>query len=120
MKMLADTSFLAALYLAEDEHHEEVERIYSQQEGFILLDCVLEELLTVLTYKRGKGLAKRVYEKIKNSETMEIIYLSVSEKEDLYLKFINDSKKIKFQDFALLQFSRILKTNIASFDKDLK
>ncbi len=118
--MIADTSFLIALFLPEDELHEKAIEVLSKNiSSIVIIDRVLEETFTVLCYKKGLKFCLEVIAKIKNNK--DIILAKFDEKEinAIFNLAIKINKKISFVDYAVLYYQMTFGEGILCFDNEL-
>ena|SRR3989344_2227565 len=118
MGNLIDSSVWVALFLDFDTHHTKADHHFSKLQGKIYLPyCVLNEVTTVLAYKHSKQQANQFLSFVE--ENQDIILLEDSSVEEIsFYKSLN--AKISFSDAALLLFSKRLKANFLTFDKQLE
>ena len=118
--MILDSNVWIAFFNPDDSNHHEAQKIFSKtQEKIGLPEYVLLEVTTILAQKMGKDIADQFLQMARASKDVGIL---PSSKEffdgviQLYLSKTN--KKLSFVDYALLYLSS--KTNVVTFDKDLK
>ncbi len=77
MTLLADTSALLALYLADDRHHRAAVAFLraTPRARFVLTDLILGELATRLAVRAGPSQAAQVARGILASKRYEVMYL---------------------------------------------
>ncbi|MBS3152646.1 PIN domain-containing protein [Candidatus Woesearchaeota archaeon] len=102
--MIADTSFLVALFLAEDELHDKAlgNLINYKQEKIIIPDRVLEETFTVLVYKKDINYALEVIDKL--GKNNDIILYRIEEVDwTAIIRLVNKvKKKLSFVDYSVI------------------
>ena len=80
MRAFADTSFLYALAVERDPHHEEAVSSYETYEGEIwLTSYVLAETMSLLTKRRGKPGALSMGQRILAAAQTRVIYPSAAD-----------------------------------------
>jgi len=95
--MIADTSFLVALFIEEDELHEKsINELEKNKKEILITDRILEETFTVICYKKGVDYALMIYEIIK--------------------KF---RKKLSFADYTVIYLALKDNEKILCFDEEL-
>lgn len=119
--VIADTSFLISLFVSEDQNHAEAVRIWNQPEvrDVAIPDRVIEELLTVLTYKQGIQFALDTYEKTRASKNTTLRRTSEDEWEQTIASMKTRNKKIGFTDYLLIYLASESEEKVLSFDRQL-
>ncbi|MEM2138093.1 MAG: type II toxin-antitoxin system VapC family toxin [Candidatus Anstonellaceae archaeon] len=104
--MIADSSFLVALFHPEDELHGKAVSDFSASEATITVpDRVVEEVLTVFSYLDGWGAAMEVLAKILSNRRFEVRHLPEREWAEV-ARFSNSvAKKLSFTDYLVLYLS---------------
>ena len=119
--MIVDTSFLVALFIVEDELHSKAISQLEELENkeLLVLDRVLEETFTVITYKKGINYMFSVLEKINKNTSFLISRLENNECCSVLELALKINKKLSFVDYAVLYLA--LKTNdsLLCFDVEL-
>ncbi len=119
--MIADTSFLVALFLAEDELHEsakkELERC--KEEQILILDRVIEETFTVLCYKKGLDFSISVVEKLNKNKKILIYRLDEKEFESIIELAKNVKKKLSFVDYSVIYLNIKIGERLLCFDNEI-
>ena len=122
--MIADSSFLVALFLPEDELHMRAVQELSgiKENGFFKLvipDRVLEETFTVLCYKKGVSYALEILTKLLHNKDILIYHLE--EEEWLSIKkFIEEkNKKMSFTDYLVAFLALREHKKILCFDEQI-
>ncbi|MBS3174965.1 PIN domain-containing protein [Candidatus Woesearchaeota archaeon] len=118
--MIADTSFLVPFFSQDHEMHKKsLEKMQINAEKIIIIDRVLEEMFTVLCYRKGVDFALNIIEKIKNNKDIEIYYFNESELQ-LIINLANKiKKKISFVDYCILYMCLKNGEKFLCFDKEL-
>ncbi len=120
--MIADTSFLVALFLPEDELHNKaiikLEKV-KDSEDILILDRVLEELFTVLTYKRGMQYAGNVLSKLDKNKNFFIFRLDENEWFYVIQLAVNTNKKLSFVDYAVISLALKNNEELLCFDEGI-
>lgn len=118
MASLIDSSVWVALFLDFDTQHTKAERLFSKLKGKIYLPyCVLNEVATVLAYKHSKKQADQFLDFVEGNRDINLIEDTYME-EALFYKSLH--AKISFTDAALLLFTKKLRANFITFDKQLE
>src|SRR3989344_2488667 len=119
--MIADTSFLVALYIGEDELHEKAFSKFEilTNEDILILDRVLEETFTVITYKKGIRYALNIIEKINKNKNFIIHRLDDNEFMSLTNLALKLNKKISFVDYAIINFFIKNQDSLLCFDEEI-
>lgn len=119
--MIADTSFLVALFIVEDHLHDKaltkLETLKSSR--IIISDRVLEETFTVLTYKKGIEYALTIIEKINKNKEFDIHKLDREEGNFIIELAIKIRKKISFVDYSVIYTFLKIREELLCFDEDL-
>lgn len=118
--MILDSNVWVAFFDKDDSSHSKAAQLVgSLRDRIILPEYVLLEVTAVLSQKAGKSLADTFLQKVFANRDVQILYSSqrfLDEVVRLYLSRTNG--KLSFVDYALLYLSH--KTNVVTFDKDLK
>ncbi|MBI4399196.1 PIN domain-containing protein [Candidatus Micrarchaeota archaeon] len=119
--MIVDSSFLVPFFIEEHEFNkralQEIKKHIGEQ--LVVLDRVLEETFTVITYKKGIAYALDVLEQLEENKDVIIFRL---DGEDFYsiIELIRDLKtKLSFVDYAVLHLSISRKEMLLCFDEQL-
>jgi|GEM_PF-937781 len=119
--MIADTSFLVALFIPEDELHNKAISLLEtlKTKEILILDRVLEELFTVLTYKKGIIYSLEVLTKINKNKIFSIYNIDETESHLVLELATKLHKKLSFVDYAVISFT--LKNNdlLLCFDEEM-
>ncbi|MBS3136977.1 PIN domain-containing protein [Candidatus Woesearchaeota archaeon] len=119
--MIADSSFLIALFIEEDGNHENAIIDFSNVGDNIILipDRVLEETFTVVTYKKGILYTIGVLERIRLNKKCVIYHLSASEQEAI-IALINKLKiRISFIDYCVAYLTIAKDEELLCYDKEI-
>ena len=117
--IIADSSFLVALFLKEDVNHGKAVELFKKQGEFLVLDYALGETMTVIVYKRGIDFAKEAYDKIKANEAFDVHQISQDDIEHSYEFLFSRKKKLSFVDSIIIHFAVSRKMDIAAFDRQI-
>jgi predicted nucleic acid-binding protein len=117
--LIADTSFLASLFIVEDINHNKALELFSKYNHYIILNVVLNELITVMIYKKGLSYTKAVYNQIKYGQVFSIYYLSENDEQKSHEFLFANNKKISCVDACVIYISKIKESDILTFDKQM-
>ena len=93
--------------------------IFLSDDGFILFDYVLSEVLTILKQKEGLDTVKKCSDFLMNAENIEMQFID-SEIFSKAMKFFTIQKNnLSFVDTLLLIFSKFENYSLVTFDKEL-
>ena len=117
--IFVDTSFLIALLVKTDSHHEEALKIAeSIHERKVINSTVMNETLNAFTGKGGK-IGKELYQIIE--EMFDIEYLNQSDFEHAMEIYLHFDSSINFSDCTILStMIRNKIDKIISFDSDFE
>ena len=117
-----DSSFLFALFLNEDIHHNDAVAIFDtiiiDECHFYINEDVIKEIITLIAYKYKKSfwLIENLLSFI---DSLDITVVSYDF--DIYIKhYLLLWKKISFQDSTILLDSMRLKSRLLTFDLELQ
>lgn len=117
---IVDSCFFIALLLEKDSTHENavflMEEIDKHNQRLIVFHRIIEEVITVLTYKSSMESVNNFLVFLQKKENIEIYNNNHFEE----LRFFqNEQKKLSFIDMSLLYQSMQYDLPILSFDKKL-
>lgn len=119
--VVADTSFLYALFNDDDEHNLrsllDFERL--KDEKILVPDRVLEELFGITTYKKGIGHAFLTLDKISSNRSFLVYYIGAEEQEAIFQLARVERKRLSFVDYAAVYLARRNKERLLCFDRQL-
>lgn len=116
-KNLIDSSVWIALYLPYDALHKKALQFFQKNKITIVLPyCVIEEVVSVLTYKHSRAQARRFLEALRTSKDIEYIEPQVQIEIDF---FLSHNHKISFTDSTLLCLAQQKNIELITFDKQL-
>ena len=118
--MIADTSFLVALFIEEDElHNEALNELENNKEELTIPDRVIEETFTVLNYKKGIDYALGILQKLDNNKDINIKSYNEKEWNSIIQLISKVRKKLSFVDYTIIY--ECLRTNekLLCFDKEI-
>jgi predicted nucleic acid-binding protein len=120
--MIADTSFLVALFLANDEHHEKAVKmsLEGKNEEIIILDRVLEETFTVLAYKKDIEFAVECIGKLRSNRRVLVYRLDAPEEEEIFEIARDIGQRMSYVDYAILLVSKKHGQKALTFDRQLE
>lgn len=118
--MVLDSNVWIAFLNPDDSNHHKAQKTFSTTQGQVgIPEYVLLEVITILAQKMGKDTADKFLQMARASKDVDILPSSKEFLDGvirLYLSRTNG--KLSFVDYALLHLSS--KTNVVTFDKDLK
>ncbi|HLC86176.1 MAG TPA: PIN domain-containing protein [Candidatus Nanoarchaeia archaeon] len=118
--MIADTSFLVALFIEEDELHEKsINELEKNKKEILITDRILEETFTVICYKKGVDYALMIFEKLKNNKDIIFYQLSEEEIKKIYEIIKKFRKKLSFADYTVIYLALKDNEKILCFDEEL-
>ena len=118
--MIADSSFLVALFNANDPLHTRAAADLASSEALLTIpDRILEETLTVLSYKFGWKHSLGVLDKIRENRRFEIRHLSEDEWARVIAISAEAEKKISFPDYVVIYLSRSEGTLPLTYDAQI-
>ncbi|MEK7128249.1 MAG: PIN domain-containing protein [Patescibacteria group bacterium] len=118
-RFIVDSSILVSFYHQEDVNHPEALRIMSglEQKFLVIHPYVIQEVITVLTYKAGNKIAAEFISDIfENAPDILIPALNVQNDAEFF-KILN--KKISLTDATLVNLSKTLHLPVVTFDKQI-
>jgi hypothetical protein len=130
-KVVVDANVIVALLDVRDVHHDRtlklINRLEDEQKDLVLMDCILNEVYTVLarrSLERGYRLSE-IVSKVKNDlESFEIIeaYLLVNRIHDKVIELMTKTDgRLNYHDALICLVMKEKGINkIATFDKDFK
>ncbi|OGY72247.1 MAG: hypothetical protein A2249_02925 [Candidatus Jacksonbacteria bacterium RIFOXYA2_FULL_44_7] len=125
-KVLIDANFIIALLCSEDSCHAKAvslsEELPQKQVQWVLNNAILYEILTVLSKRRVKPLARLFYQTVKQEGVVQFVYIThdIEEKAFIYFGRMR-SNNISFFDCTLFATADAYNTKyIVSFDRHLR
>lgn len=118
--MIADSSFLVALFHQDDEFHARaVSEMASSDATITVSDRIAEEVLTVFSYRNGWDYALSILAKIRSNRRFEIRRLSEEDWERIIGMSASIGKKISFADYVVLYLSSAEGSLPLTYDQQL-
>ena len=113
--VVVDTSVLVGFYLSDDVHHKQALQVLKavNQSRLLLHPFVIQETVTVLTYKSGFSLARKFMSDIQNAKNISISSLDITKELATFQKL---RQKISLTDSALVQLAIDTGSKLVSFD----
>jgi predicted nucleic acid-binding protein len=114
-----DSSVLIAFYVLDDSCHKDAVAILKEIEfsTLIIHTYVMQEVVSVLTYKVGVVMAKKFIADIQQANNVSIVPVDVYK--DLR-SFASLNKRISLVDSTLLDVAHTLQVPLVTFDKELR
>ena len=119
--MIADSSFLIGLFSESDIFHDRATEDFASSQTQILLipDRVLEEMMTVLTYKKGIQFSLEAVEKIQANSRFEIVALDKNDCAAIFALAKKTGRSLGFTDYAVAYFCCRDRSFPMAYDKQL-
>jgi predicted nucleic acid-binding protein len=116
---LVDSSLFVAFYIEEDSCHADAVAILHEIDSAQLLvhPYVIQEVVSVLTYKIGVTVAKKFISDIQQANNVYVLPVDVS-KDMRSFSLLN--KKVSLTDSALLDIAQSWQVPLVTFDKELR
>lgn len=116
---LIDSSVFIAFYIKDDSCHQEAVELLSEiDSGTMLLHTyVIQEVVTVLTYKANLKLANQFISDVENANNVSILPADVVR--DIH-SFQSLGKRVSFTDSTLLATATQYRLPLVTFDKQLR
>jgi len=120
--MVLDSSFLISFFLDGDENFGKASAIFEKNldEEMVIIDAVLFETLTVLNYKRGMTTVRTTYDQIVSTANFTIVYLTEDERKEILAEFLEQKKKMSFEDIAVVHACKKALSPVLSFDREIQ
>ncbi len=120
--MIADSSFLIALFMEEDEHYNKAcEEFFNCKNQKILIpDRVLEEVFTVFTYKRGIIFAIAVLEKINQNQCFVFYNIDLIEQKRIFQIIKETKTRMSFIDYCIAYLTVSRSESLLCYDQGIK
>ena len=118
-RFIVDSSMFVAFYYENDTNHAKAVRIMAEleQKFLVVHPYVIQEVITVLTYKAGNKVATQFISDIfENAPDVLIAPLNIRENIEFF-KIL--SKRISFTDATLINLSRDLRLPVVTFDQQI-
>lgn len=125
-KVLIDANFIIALLCLEDSCHAKAvslsEELPRRQVQAVLNNAIFYEILTVLSKRRVKPLARLFYQTVKQGGIVQLVHITQETEEKAFAYFSRmRSKNISFFDCTLFATADAYHTkHIVSFDRHLR
>lgn len=118
-RFILDSSVFVAFYYEDDSNHAEAMRVMSDLEHKLLIvhPYVVQEVITVLTYKAGNTLANEFISDIFENAPDVLIPIVTTQSDAEFFKVLN--KKISLTDATLINLSRTLHLPVVTFDRQM-
>lgn len=118
-RFIVDSSVFISFYHQDDINHVEAVRIMAelQQKFLVIHPYVIQEVITVLTYKVGNKVATEFIGDIfENAPDIMIPALNMQNDVEFFKML---GKKISFTDATLVNLSKTLHLPVVTFDKQI-
>ncbi len=118
--MIADTSFLVAIFIPEDDLHKRAIKLAKEISGEIIIPFnVLEETFTVITYKKGVLFALQTMEKLEKNERIYFYRLEEDEWSSIKQLIRRFQRKMSFVDYIVVYLSLKNRERVLCFDRQI-
>ena len=115
--IIADSSFLVALFMPNDKNYDEAKRGFAQVKDRIFVsNIILYETLTVINYKATAEEKRTVYDKIMSNKIFMINNLNETELEEILFDFLSYSNKLSFEDVSVIYLAKKSNSEVLAFD----
>lgn len=120
--MIVDTSFLVALFLPEDVHHQKAVSLLQKNKNHVLIiaDRIIEEMLTVLIYKRNSSYALRILHKLQSNKMVQIYSVDSAVQRMVFDLIKKVGKRLSFADYVVVFLAQCYGVDVLCFDKEIK
>ncbi|MDP2643018.1 MAG: PIN domain-containing protein [Candidatus Peregrinibacteria bacterium] len=119
MKIL-DSSVIISIFRQQEKNHKKALQIFISNEKFLIPECVIAEVLTVLKMREGLKTANKCYDFISNTKDVEITPIENIIFNKALAYFSQNKNNLSFVDTILLVLSKENQMELISFDKDLQ
>ena len=119
-KLLIDSCLLVALYLSNDSQHEksvDFFRLHEEGYGFVMLESILRETITVIQRKGGLQLVQVFLDDLQELLDVQIISEDFSSELSFFQRL---QEPISFFDASLLYYADLMELPLITFDTQLK
>ncbi|VVB58536.1 PIN domain protein [Candidatus Anstonella stagnisolia] len=119
--MIADSSFLIALFHKDDELHQKAVELFANlpESSIIVPDRMLEESFTVFSYKLGAEFALAFLEKLRINKSFVTYRIAESEWDETVKLASSMRKKMSFADYLAICLSKKTGEEILTFDRQV-
>ena len=120
--MIVDTSFLVAFFIPEDELHAESLQIITEikeSANLIIPNRVIEELFTVLVYKKSVQYALEIIRKLENNRNIFIYEIDEEERKVIIRMVQRYRIKMSFTDYVVAYLTLKNNEELLCFDKQV-
>jgi predicted nucleic acid-binding protein len=118
--IIVDSSFFVALYLTNDSQHpvarNAVRQFAGMEKTLVLHPYVIQEVVTILTYRVGVSLATRFLDDIRASESVLIPAVTIGEEIEFFKQV---GRKMSFADVALVRLAQQMRAPVLTFDRQI-
>lgn len=118
-RFIVDSSVFVSFYYEDDINHLKAVRVMAELEQKLLVihPYVLQEVISVLTYKAGNRIANQfISDTFENAPDVLIFPLNILEDIEFF-KILN--KRISLTDSTLINLSRTLHLPVVTFDQQI-
>jgi len=118
--MIVAALFLFALYDNSDSNHlRALDEFETISEPLTVTHRVLEELITVLTYKQGVDFALSVLEQTKSNDAFDLFPTEMSVQKEVLELMKKTRKNLSFTDYSLVYLSIQRGETVLTYDKQM-
>jgi predicted nucleic acid-binding protein len=116
--VVVDSSVLVAFYLTDDSQHDNAVQVLSEvrEMNMLLHPFVIQEVVTVLTYRSGVALAKNFVSDVQQADNVFITNLNVEADLSAFKKL---RLKISLADIAVVSLASEQKAQLLTFDQQM-
>lgn len=119
--MIVDASFLVALFLPEDVHHEKAVKVLKQHKDHVLIivDRIIEETMAVLIYKKSIHYAFQVLQRLQANKMVHMYDIDARLQKDIFELMQRVGKRLSFTDYVVVFLARYYGVYALCFDKEI-
>ena len=120
--LLVDSSVLIAYYHEGDSQHEKASSAMQGKNAdrFLVNDCIIDEVATVLQIKAGREKAKLALDALLNTEAVVFQHTTEEEFFEIVEYFKSQKTKLSFTDCSIVLLARRSGAKVVTFDGKLQ
>lgn len=116
---LIDSNIIISYFRKAEAKHKEAVKFLDSLAEFAISEYVLSEVATIILFKAGKEVVKKVLDFFQNNREVSILRLDEEEIGETMALFIKQRKKVSYVDISLMVLAKNRGLQLATLDAEL-